>query len=169
MISARSRIPRRPQSDPSAFCNASGLIPQPLSRTDTHRPVRRFWTSTSIFVAPEWRNAFTTDSRPISNSCSWLAAFNARAFPRTRSRSHAPQPGFSSPRKIAKALETRGRRKGHLKPSYSRADFINRPKHRAYSAPRGRLSKVSPNLFVPSHGGATWKLREICGAKCRAI
>src|SRR5260370_29132192 len=41
IFSARSRIPRRPQCESHSLGTASGLIPQPLSRTITRRMTRR--------------------------------------------------------------------------------------------------------------------------------
>ena len=63
--SARSRIPESPQWPSRPTRRTSGSIPHPSSRTRTRRPSRARSTATSIRLPPEWRNAFTSASRPI--------------------------------------------------------------------------------------------------------
>jgi hypothetical protein len=100
---ARSRMPGSPQCEFRPDRTTSGSIPQPSSRTNTRVRLRRYSTSTSMFVAPECRNALTTASRPIRKICSRIPGFNAFGFPATKIRNRAPLPDVNSFRSSERA------------------------------------------------------------------
>src|SRR4029077_453330 len=65
ILSALSRIPESPQCPSRPDRSTSGFIPQPLSRTKTFIRFDAYSSSTSMLLAPEWRNALTSASRPM--------------------------------------------------------------------------------------------------------
>src|SRR5262245_16628746 len=65
IFSARSRMPGSPQWPSAPASTICGGIPRPLSRTTIRNALAAYSSSSSIWVAPAWRKALVSASRPI--------------------------------------------------------------------------------------------------------